>query len=95
MGTLYYGDTEPIPFDDRTLAHLRAVILNKLDLTESMVFTWAGGGKRHSLWLHPAVALRFDFDSEEPPELNVAWIEALRSLANSPGGLRLVPEPEA
>lgn len=95
MGTLHYGDTEHVVFDDRTLTHLRTVILSKLSIGESMVFTWSTEGSQHSLWLHPAVSLRFDFDSAVTPELNMAWLEQLRSLANSPGGLRLVSEPPA
>lgn len=93
MGCLRY-DTMAFAFDDRLLTHLRTVILGKLNLHESLVFTWSDGERQHSLWLHPAVPLHFEFDSAETPELNPAWIEQLLSLANSGGGLRVVEEPE-
>lgn len=95
MGQLHYGGIETFRFNDRALTHLRTVILGKLNLQESLVFTWIADGKQHSVWLHPAVPIHFEFDGEETPELNPAWVEQLLVLANSPSGLRLVAEPEA
>ncbi|MBO1902412.1 hypothetical protein J4H92_10680 [Leucobacter weissii] len=94
MGSLYYGEGARFTFDDRLLTHLRTVILGKLNLQESLVFTWSGDGRQHSIWLHPAVSLRFEFDDEATPEINHAWIERLLALANSGSGLRIVEEPE-
>lgn len=94
MGYLHYGGDVRFPFSDRLLTHLRTVILGKLNLQESLVFTWSDGKQQHSIWLHPAVSLRFEFDEEVTPELNTAWVEHLFSLANSPGGLRIVGEPD-
>lgn len=93
MGYLHYGASASFAFDDRTLTHLRTAILGKLNLQESLVFTWHEGGKQHSIWLHPAVPLHFEFDAEETPELNPAWLEHFMALANSPSGLRLIEEP--
>ena len=95
MGYFCYGGLDRFDFDDRVLTHLRAVILAKYNLQESLVFTWTFEGKQYSLWLHPTVPLRFEFDHEETPELNPLWKEQLMMLANSPGGLRLSDEPEA
>jgi hypothetical protein len=39
--------------------------------------------------------MSFQFEGAEPPELNPRWLEVLTKAANSAGGLRLVPEPEA
>lgn len=94
MGSLHYGGLETFEFDDRTLTHLRTVILGKLNLQESLVFTWQAEGKQHSIWLHPSVPIHFEFDEAETPELNPAWIEQLLSLANSPSGLRCTEEPD-
>ena len=94
MGFLHYDASASFEFDDRLLSHLRTVIIGKLNLHENVVFTWNDDGKQHSLWLHPAMPIRFEFDSESPGELNPAWVELLFALANSPGGLRLAPEPE-
>ena len=93
MGRLHYGETKSFVFDDRLLTHLRTVILGKLNLQESLVFTWSDDDGQHSIWLHPAATVHFEFDSETTPEINPAWIEQLFSLSNSPGGLRIVEAP--
>lgn len=95
MGYLRYGENRTFVFEDRPLTHLRTVILAKLQLQESLVFTLLEEGRQHSIWLHPAIPLHFEFDSEVAPELNQEWIEQLLSLANSSTGLRLIPEPPA
>ncbi|MDQ1123411.1 hypothetical protein QE412_001984 [Microbacterium trichothecenolyticum] len=47
---------------------------------------------RSTLWLHPAIPLRFVFDDAEPATLSREWIERLAESANSSGGIFLVPE---
>lgn len=94
MGNLYYAHHQVFGFDDRTLAHLRTVVLGKFTMQESLVFTWNDSGQQRSIWLHPAQTLHFEFDSSSTPELNREWINALTALANSPAGLRLIDEPE-
>lgn len=99
MGKLTYGvPSWSIEIDDRTLAHLRIVILTKLRRSESFSFTWdndiEGGAARRSLWLHPAIPLEFEFYSGRAPGLNRAWVEALMSTANSLNGLVNLPEPD-
>ena len=42
---------------------------------------------RSSLWLHPAIPLRFVFQTAEAPELSREWIEELMRSANSGGGI--------
>ena len=92
MGCLHTGPQQVFIFDDRVLAHLRAVIFGKLSLQESFVFTWNDSGAQRSIWMHPGMSVQFEFDSTEAHEINREWIEALTALANSAGGLRLVPE---
>ncbi|WP_449279145.1 DUF7882 family protein [Leucobacter sp. GX0328] len=93
MGHLHYGLGESFEFDDRLLTHLRTVILSKFALQEALALTWHTETTQHSVWLHPSVPLHFEFDVPETPELNRAWLEKLRDLANSAGGLRCVDEP--
>lgn len=93
MGYLHYGGTASFAFEDRLLTHLRTVMFGKLNLQESLVFTWIDEGKQRSIWLHPTLPLHFEFDMDVAPEINPAWIEQLLLLANSPTGLRLVEEP--
>lgn len=93
MGSLHYGSNQVFLFQDRVLAHLRSVIIGKLVLQESFAFTWNDAGVQRSVWMHPGLALQFQFDSIEPQDINRGWLEALSATANSPGGLKLVPEP--
>jgi hypothetical protein len=98
MGTMLYGlPPSEITIDDRTLAHLKIVIINKLRRNESFLLSWqcppeAGYG-RMSLWMHPSIPLQFKFGDERPPELNAEWLEALARASMNVDGLRMVPEP--
>lgn len=94
MGTLTYGALGTVvTFDDRVLAHLRAVITAKLRRDEKFTLSWenAETGATETLWCHPAIALQFSVTFAGP--LNRAWVEALSTSANSASGLRLLPEP--
>lgn len=97
MGTLYYGDSQtPIGIEDRALAHLKVVLTTKLRRNESFTLSWRHPDDeprgRETLWLHPAIPLRFVFTEPERPELNAQWLEDLMRSANSTGGIELVPE---
>lgn len=98
MGKFIYGTPSiTVEFDDRVLAHLKVVILAKLRRGESFTFSWdyssAQGSGHSSVWLHPAIPMQFDFYGKKDPTLNRAWLEELVQLANTPAGLRIVPEP--
>jgi hypothetical protein len=97
MGTLYYGDSgTPIGIEDRALAHLKAAVTSKLRRGESFTLSWRHADEqsrgRSTIWLHPAIPLRFVFDEPERPQLNRKWIEELMRSASSTGGIDLVPE---
>jgi len=98
MGRLSYGSTT-VDVDDRTLAHLYAVMGAKLRRGEGFQFSWndgqAGGNGRTSIWIKPELPLVFTFRRAASEPLNRRWIEELMQLANSPAGLQLRPEPEA
>ncbi len=92
VGTLFYGDSgTPVDIDDRALAHLKIAITTKLRRGESFMFSWKHADDqprgRSSLWLHPAIPLRFVFETVEAPELSREWIEELMKAANSAGGI--------
>lgn len=98
MGTLIYGQTAvKATFEDRMLAHLRAVIVNKLRRGESFLFTWTsetkGFKEQHSAWMHPAVALSFTLDAASAAPLNQEWLALLAEAANSTSGLGPHREP--
>jgi hypothetical protein len=99
MGTLIYGpDSATFQFDDRTLAHVRAVIIGKFRRQESFALSFVRGepsnAGRECLWLHPCIALRFSFDTlaAQVGPLNREWVEALATSANG-GDMKIVEEP--
>jgi len=94
MGSLYYGNVEePIVMPDRVLAHLAAVATTKLRRSESFVVSWKGtaadGQGRTTLWLQPAIPLRFVYDQAEAMPLNPATLREMADQATSNGGLVL------
>jgi hypothetical protein len=97
MGTIYYGGSAtPIHIEDRALAHLKVVIATKLRRGESFTVSWRHAEDeergRSTIWLHPAIPLRFVFDEPEPPALNRQFLEDLANSANTSGGIQLVEE---
>lgn len=96
MGRLTIG-TDAITFDDHTLAHLDAVIATKLRRQEPFSFTWvidaSFGSGRVSRWISPATNWSVRYDDRYPAALNPAWLQQLMKAANSPEGLRVIPEP--
>ncbi|MDQ1112641.1 hypothetical protein QE418_002089 [Microbacterium testaceum] len=97
MGTIHYGGSgTTVHIEDRALAHLKVVISTKLRRGESFTLSWRHRDDeergRSTLWLHPAIPLRFVFDDSEPTTLSREWIERLADSANSSGGIMLVPE---
>ena len=100
MGQFLYGDSVPgIEFDDRLLGHLRVVIFAKFRRNESFAFSWdhgtANGSGHSSIWLTTGIPIRFIFNGGSQPNLNRDWVEGLMLEANSPAGLRPIPEPSA
>lgn len=98
MGTLFYGDARlAIPVDDRALAHLKVIFVNKLRRGESFTYSWvksrAEGHGRSTVWVSPEIALQFDFEGSKAPALNRRWLEELSQLASSGAGLSLTDEP--
>lgn len=107
MGHLIYGVAPAINIDDRTLQHLRAIIVTKLRRNESFVFTWGdepdvhgddamkSGGQYGSVWISSASSLYFSFDAQPDGDLNKQWLQQLADIAGSTTGLRPLPEPVA
>jgi hypothetical protein len=97
LGSLVYdGRSAVIEIDDRTLAHLRLVILAKFRRHENFSFSWTGsiqGTGRGTVWMGPGIPIYFSFEGSREPQINRAWIDALMDAANSPAGLSLIPEP--
>jgi hypothetical protein len=97
VGKVVY-DAAGLSFDieDRTLAHLRLVFMNKLRRGEPFMFHFPvgdGSGSR-TLWIHPSIPLVFHFYGSRPPHVNRRWIDALMHEASSPNGLTVIAEPD-
>ena len=91
---LVYHSTTTLMIDDRVLAHLQVVIINKLRRRESFTFTWRDeGGSDSVCWFGPAIGLEFVYSGNRHPLLNREWLEALARSANSNSGLMVMPEP--
>ena len=99
MGTLTYAGSTAYEMDDRTLAHLEAVIVTKLRRREYLTLGWTiepheGSGRAH-LSLHEGVPLQFEYRHAERQRLNRIWLEAIMEQANSAQGVMLMTEAEA
>lgn len=99
LGKIVYGSGQSeIEIEDRTLAHLKTVMITKLRRNESFALNWThgmdDGSGRSTIWVHPGVELEFVFYGNRRPERNREWIELLLDAANSAEGLRMIPEPE-
>lgn len=96
MGRFIYGATsESVEIDDRALAHLRIVVMNKLRRSEAFMFDVevGDGSGRRSFWIHPSVPLQFHFFGGRSPRINRLWVEDLMQSASGPNGLSIGPEP--
>jgi hypothetical protein len=95
VGTLQY-DGVLVEFEDRLLAHLQIVIVQKIRRGESFLMSWrdaAETGDGHSaIWIHPAQNLYFKFAGSKVPAINTEWLEELTLSANSPRGLLVIRE---
>jgi hypothetical protein len=96
MGRLIYGSMS-VEFEDRVLAHLQIVIVNKLRRQESFAVSWRDstelGDGRSAIWIDPSIALYFKFDGSRVPEIDRHWISQLAASADSSTGL-IVTDPE-
>ncbi len=90
MGHLTYGNTR-IEFDDRVLAHLQIVIVDKLRRQESLAVSWRDsddvGDGRSTIWIDPSISLYFQFDGSQVPDIDREWLSQLAASADSSTGL--------
>lgn len=95
MGTLQYHGVM-MEFDDRLLAHLQIVIVQKIRRGESFLMSWRDSpetGEGHSaIWIHPTHNLFFKFSGSKSPAINQEWIDELMMSANSSRGLLVMRE---
>jgi hypothetical protein len=97
MGKLQCGCAFEVDFDDRLLAHLQAVIGDKLRRGESFFLTWHDevGGGISTVWLERGAPLAFRDRGGGVTDLNDEWVSILAESADSPQGLRVTEEPRS
>ncbi|MCU1546893.1 MAG: hypothetical protein JWP30_1993 [Homoserinimonas sp.] len=98
MGTLTYGTTV-FEFEDRLLAHLKIVIVQKLRRRESFLLSWQEpletGGGRSSIWISEAAIMHFRFNGSRSPALNREWLDRLMVASYTGNGLVVHELPES
>lgn len=90
MGVLTYDGT-PVHFDDRVLAHLQVVIVQRFLKQQSFLMSWKDGSSvgdgRSSIWLAPNIPLHFKFFGSRSPTIDKDWLLSLGKSAESSTGL--------
>jgi hypothetical protein len=93
MGRLIYRDAaQSFDIEDRLLAHLRVVTMNKLRRREPFMLEVPSqvGVGTHSIWIAPAVPIVFHFYGGRAPALDSDLVEQMMKQASGPDGLDLV-----
>jgi hypothetical protein len=98
MGKIIYGTMRTeIELDDRTMAHLQAVVATKLRRGEGFFLNWKDDpsvGDGHSAaWIGPNIPIFFKYYGSKQIDLRREWLEIMTMGANSNGGLYLGDEP--
>jgi hypothetical protein len=95
MGSLTY-DGMVIEFDDRVLAHLQIVMVQKLRRGESFLMSWRdslnSGDGRAAIWVSPTIPLYFKFLGSKVPTIDKDWLHELGKSAESSTGLIVTNE---
>jgi len=93
MGLFVYDNSRAIEVDDRLLAHLQVVIIDKLRRRECFTVSLTDGNRLALMWVSPFTPLQFIYHGNRPVRVNRAWVEALATNAGLTGVLALSPEP--
>lgn len=100
MGVLLYGDDGMrVGMDDRTLAHVQALVNSRLRRNQPFFLWWRDsrltGDGQSSMWMARGITLVFQYRSTLPITLNDEWMRLLVLAADRPGGTFLAAEPGA
>lgn len=93
MGSFVYDRSRAIEVDDRALAHLQLVIIDKLRRGECFALSLSDGDRVALMWLSPFTPLQFIYHGSRKVRVNRAWVEELATNAGLTGVLGLSPEP--
>jgi hypothetical protein len=93
VGFLIYDDSRPITVDDRMLAHLQIVIIDKLRRDEAFALNLRSDREVVMAWVSRSTPLQFIYEGNRRPSINWTWVELLATEAGFRGSLELLPEP--
>lgn len=93
MGFFVFDDTRAIPLDDRVLAHLQIVIIDKLRRHEAFALNLNTDRAMVTMWLTCYTPLQFVYEGNRQPRINWRWVDLLAAEAGFTGMLELLPEP--
>ena len=93
MGFFIYDNEREIRVDDRILAHLQIVIIDKLRRSESFELHLRSDSVVVSMWLTRWAPLQFVYEGNRQPRINRRWVELLSAECGFTGTLELLPEP--
>jgi hypothetical protein len=90
MGTMLHGNVA-VDFEDRLLAHLQIVVIQRFRRHEPLVMSWldslAIGDGRSSIWMTPSLPVYFKFAGSRSPLIDEQWLHRLTESASSSTGL--------
>jgi hypothetical protein len=91
VGRLIYRDRATFDIDDRVLAHLRIVIMNKLRRNEGFMLQVPvnEGVRQASLWIHASNALVLQFYGGREPAIDRELVDQMMHDASGSDGLTL------
>lgn len=91
MGRLIYRDRASFDIDDRILAHLRIVVMNKLRRNEGFMLQLPvnEGVRQASLWIHASNALVMQFYGGREPAIDRNLVDQMMHDASGADGLTL------
>ena len=93
MGFLVYHRARAIAVEDRALAHLQIVIIDKLRRREHFGLNLRIENHLVTMWVTCSTPLQFVYEGNRRPRLNYPWVELLAGEASLTGTLVLLPEP--
>jgi hypothetical protein len=93
MGFLVYDQARAIALDDRVLAHVQIVIIDKLRRRENFGLNLRSENHIVMMWVTCSTPLQFVYGGNRRPRINYPWVELLAGEASLTGTLELLPEP--
>jgi len=93
MGSFIYDRSVAIDIDDRALAHLQVVILDKLRRNESFALDLWDSKHWSTIWVSQRTPLEFVYAGNRRVSVNREWLEETADEVGIHGVLRLTPEP--